>query len=326
MTSPKKIIVKDESSGGRLDIFLSDKLEISRSQVQKMIDKNQIDINGHAPKKYGEKLGQGDIITLVQPKEEMARIQKRIESRGTKNADETQADPMIIFESDDYLIVNKPSGLLTHPTEAKEENSLSGWLLKKYPEIKIIGEDPMRPGIVHRLDKEASGLLVIARTQQMFRHLKEQFKNRTIYKEYDALVHGKIEREEGSIDFPIARSETSEKMAAIPQTKKGLPNETGKEAKTEFFVEKHFINFTLLKVKIHTGRMHQIRAHMLAYNHPVVGDPLYFQKKQKRDWDKKCGRLFLHSARIGFKNLDGEFVEYETELPNKLRFFLTLLT
>ena len=99
----------------------------------------------------------------------------------------------------------------------------------------------------------------------------------------------------------------------------------GKEAKTEFLVEKNFVNFSLLRVKIHTGRMHQIRAHLLAYNHPLVGDPLYFQKKQKRTWDEKLGRLFLHSAKLGFTDLEGNKQEFESPLPKKLEEFLKLL-
>ena len=180
----------------------------------------------------------------------------------------------------------------------------------------------MRPGIVHRLDKEASGLLVVARTQKMFNHLKEQFKNRTIEKEYIVLAHGKVAKDWAEINFPIGRSETSAKMAAMPRTIKGQPSAMGKEAATEFEVEQRFVNFTLLKVKIHTGRMHQIRAHLFAYNHPVVGDPLYFQKKRKNDWDKKCGRLFLHSAKLGFTGLDGEKKYFKSPLPENLKLFL----
>lgn len=215
--------------------------------------------------------------------------------------------------------------MLTHPTQANEKNSLSGWIVKKFPEIKKIGDDPARPGIVHRLDKEASGLLVVARTQKMFNHLKEQFKNRTIEKEYLVLVHGKIERNEGEINFPIERSDTADKMAAVPKTQKGLISDRGKESLTEFWVEKRFVNFTLLRVKIHTGRMHQIRVHMLAYNHPVVGDPLYFQRKQKRGWDEKCGRLFLHSTRLGFADLEGGKVEFESPMPEELILFIKTL-
>jgi 23S rRNA pseudouridine1911/1915/1917 synthase len=306
----------------RLDVFLVSKLKITRSQVQKMIDENKIEINGKTPKKYGEKVKEGDKVSL---KHENIKTLKQKPATITQE-DKPVAEAQIIAETPDYIVVNKPTGLLTHPTQANEKESLAAWLIKKYTEIKKVGEDEMRPGIVHRLDKEASGLMVIARTQKMFEHLKNQFKERTINKEYLVLVHGKVEREEGVIDFPISRSDTAEKMAAVPETVHGQPTEIGKEAKTEFWVEKHFVNFTLLRVKIHTGRTHQIRVHMFAYNHPVVGDPMYFQRKQKRVWDEKCGRLFLHSTKLGFTNLDGEQVEYESPLPNELNNFLDKLS
>ena len=124
-----------------------------------------------------------------------------------------------------------------------------------------------------------------------------------------------------NISFPISRSETADRMAAIPAGEASR----GKEAKTEFLVEKKFINFTLLRVKIHTGRMHQIRVHLLAYNHPLAGDPLYFQKKQKRTWDEKLGRLFLHSTKLGFTDLEGQKQVFESPLPKELEDFLKLL-
>ncbi len=320
MPNPKKIIINETSAGQRLDVFLCDKLGITRSQVQKMIDNKQIEVDGNAPKKYGEKLREGHHITITAVKKISETPKIKI-----KTGEENFTEPEIVAVTPDYIIVNKPAGILTHPTEAKEKNSLAGWIVKKYPSIKKVGDDPARPGIVHRLDKEASGLMVIARTQKMFDLLKNQFKNRTINKEYIVLVHGKVAKDWDEINFPISRSETADKMAAIPETVRGRPTEDGKEAKTEFFVEKRFINFTLLQVKIHTGRMHQIRVHMLAYNHPVVGDPLYFQKKRKRVWDEKCGRLFLHSAKLGFSNLKGDDVEYESVMPKKLSNFLLLL-
>ena len=195
----------------------------------------------------------------------------------------------------------------------------------QYPGLKKVGDDEKRPGIVHRLDKEASGLLVVARNQSTFELLKDQFKNRTVEKEYIVLVHGVVAKDWDEIKFPIERSKTLDRMSALPATQRGLTNASGKEAFTEFDVEKRFINFTLLRVKIHTGRMHQIRAHLLAYNHPVVADPLYFQKKRKDRWDKVCGRLFLHCTRLAFIDKNGERQEFNSPLPKKLSDFLLLL-
>jgi 23S rRNA pseudouridine1911/1915/1917 synthase len=168
----------------------------------------------------------------------------------------------------------------------------------------------------------------------MFNHLKQQFKNRTIKKEYLVLAHGKIETDEGIINFPIVRSKNEERMAALPATpngtlkqmnksiKGGHNYEKSRDALTKFWTEKKYINFTLIRAKIHTGRTHQIRVHMLAYNHPVVGDNIYYQKKQNRKQDKKCGRLFLHSIKLGFKDLDNKDQEFAIKLPDELNTFL----
>ncbi|MFH1292456.1 MAG: RNA pseudouridine synthase [bacterium] len=229
---------------------------------------------------------------------------------------------LIQKEAKDYLIVNKPAGLLTHPTEAGESKTLSGLLVKKYPELAQVGEDPNRPGIIHRLDKLASGLLVIPRNQAMFEHLKKQFQERTVDKEYSVLVHGRVLADENTIDLPLSHSKNTKRIAAVPKIKKGIADDRGRTALTDFWVEKRWINFTLLQVKIHTGRTHQIRVHMLAYNHPVVGDPIYFQKKQKRKWDDELGRLFLHCNKLGFVDLQGKKRVFKSKLPKKLEDFL----
>ncbi len=292
-----------------------------------MIGLEQVLVNKKLPKKTGDNLNAGSVITVIPtPKEEslsvLGKIPRRFGSLGMT--------PTIIAETPDYIVVDKPTGMLTHPTMAGEKNTLTNFITKKYPEVKKVGDPSttkgtgqvnLRPGIVHRLDREVSGLMVIARTQKMFNHLKEQFKNRTIEKEYLALAHEPMARNWDEINFPISRSETSDRMAAIPTGEASR----GKEAKSEFTVEKNFINFSLIRVKTHTGRMHQIRVHLLAYNHPLVGDPLYWQKKQKRTWDEKLGRLFLHSTNLGFVDLAGETQGFESPLPQELSDFLKLL-
>lgn len=324
MAKIKKVSVKKTDALKRLDVFLSEKLKISRSQAQKMIDADLITINGFLPKKTGEKINTKDTINVTSS--EKTREETKSAKGGSALGGESTilSQPEIIAIEKDFLVVNKPSGLLTHNTE-KENFSLAEILCKKYPEIKKIGEDKMRPGIVHRLDKEASGLLVVARTQKMFEFLKKQFQDRTIDKEYAVLVHDPVSADTGIIDFPLERSKNSERMAALPKIVYGHENDLGKKALTEFWVEKRFINFSLLTVKIHTGRMHQIRAHFLAYDHPVVGDPLYFQKKQKRRWDIELGRLFLHCFKLEFTDLEGNRQKYEIPLPKELEIFLKKL-
>ena len=234
--------------------------------------------------------------------------------------------PKIVQVEKDYIVVEKPAGVLTHPTQAMEKDTLINVLLKKYRGIKKVGDSPERPGIVHRLDKEASGLLVVARTQKMFEHLKQQFQDRTIEKEYIVLVYGKMFKEHGVIDFAIDRGKEG-RMVSQPKTDllsvdKVGSAQPGKEAITEYFLEKTIGRFSLLRVKIHTGRMHQIRAHMFAFNHPVVGDTLYLNRKLVKKNQPKLDRMFLHSTRLCFSDLAGEKKCFESQMPEELERYL----
>jgi len=221
-----------------------------------------------------------------------------------------------IFENEDFLIINKPAGLLTHGAPHIKEKSLVDQLLKEHPEISGVGEEPERPGVMHRLDKLASGLLVIAKTQEMFDHLKSQFKKRTVSKIYTALVYGKIEKDEDEITFPIKRSTKGNKMAALPNTCRGKTQEDGRTAITEFEIIKRLINYTLLKVKIKTGRTHQIRVHMAAYGHPIAGDDLYGTKKTKEKNHKlNLERIFLTATELSFMDLKNEKHKFKINLP-----------
>lgn len=245
----------------------------------------------------------------------------------------------IIFENDDYLIINKPAGLVVHGgLGVKEEFILTDWIKNKYPQIIDVGDDPLRPGIVHRLDKEVSGLMLIAKNQKSFNYFKKQFVSRKVHKEYIALTHGKISKDEDVIDFLIRRARDGYKMAAIPSSSKTIheknkpsnrdlgilrAQEESKEAITEFSVLKRFINYTLLKVKIKTGRTHQIRVHLFAYGHPLLGDPLYYTKKTKVKNEKiSLGRIFLTATALSFKDLEGEKQKFTIDLPQELQDFL----
>lgn len=247
-------------------------------------------------------------------------------------------EPKIIFENDGYLIINKPAGLIVHGAPGITEPVLTDWLRTKYPEIGNVGDDPIRPGIVHRLDKEASGLMIIAKNQKTFDYFKKQFQKRRIVKKYLALSHGQISKEEDIISFPIRRSKDGYKMAALPVSSetisdKNKPNnrdrgtlraqDESKEAITEFCVLQRYINYTLLDVKIKTGRTHQIRVHLYAYGHPLVGDPLYWTKKTKVKNEKiKLGRIFLIAYELSFKDSNGEKQKFTIEIPRELQAFL----
>jgi len=247
----------------------------------------------------------------------------------------------IIFEDDNYLVINKPAGLAVHGGGNIKGPVLTDWLIKAYPEIVAVGEDTNRPGIVHRLDKEVSGLMVIAKNNDSFNHLKNQFKDRDITKEYVALVHGKMINEFGTINFPIKRSKDGYKMAAMPlntfdllsrrhPTDRDQGNLDGifkaREAITEYAVQKSFINHALVSIKILTGRTHQIRVHFFALGHPLVGDNLYFNKKSKAQNKKiNLGRIFLFAKKLSFKNINGDLQSFDVDMPNELKSFLELI-
>jgi 23S rRNA pseudouridine1911/1915/1917 synthase len=251
---------------------------------------------------------------------------------------ENKLEPTIIFENNDYLVVNKPAGLIVHGGPGITEPVLTDWLHKHYPKIENVGDDPIRPGIVHRLDKEASGLMIIAKNQKSFDYFKKQFQGRRITKKYLALAHGQISKDEDTISFPIKRAKDGYRMAALPVSSetindKNKPNnrdrgtlkaqEESKEAITEFCVLHRYVNYTLLEVKIKTGRTHQIRVHFYAYGHPLVGDPLYWTKKTKVKNEKiKLGRIFLVAKELTFKDQEGEKQSFSIEIPEELKSFL----
>ncbi len=310
-----------EEKGVRFDFLLAQKLGASRSQAQKLIRNGSALVNDAAVK-VGYEMRVGDEVVFVDTVEPVAV--------DTTTKEEMIRDIPVIAETDEYLVVNKPAGVLVHPTEAGEKHTLAAWLVQHYPELQQIGENPDRPGIVHRLDKEASGLLVVARTQAMFHHLKQQFQQRTTEKFYDVLVYGEVERDYGMITFPIDRGPDG-RMVSRPNIEE-ITLETvssiqpGREAITEFWVERRFVNHTLLRVKIHTGRTHQIRVHFFAYNQPVVGDTLYKQRRfREARGQEPLNRLFLHATELSFTTLDGTRVSYTAPLPDILEQYLTTL-
>lgn len=230
--------------------------------------------------------------------------------------------PSIVYEDNDLLVINKPAGLLTHPVPSPsasygtDPKSVVGWILQKYPQIKNIGDDPVRPGIVHRLDKYTSGLLLIAKTQATFSYLKKLFQERKIKKTYIALVHGELKNDHGIINLPLGKIGTKQTIKI--HGKKELKE---KEAVTEYKVTERFNDYTLLEVSPLTGRTHQIRIHLNSIHHPVVGDNLYGVKKN----GLKINRLFLHAYRLEFLAPSGKKLLLETDLPQELSKALSLV-
>ncbi|MFA5084130.1 MAG: RluA family pseudouridine synthase [Candidatus Paceibacterota bacterium] len=225
----------------------------------------------------------------------------------------------LIYETRDFIAVNKPAGVLVHPIKDSREETLVDWVLKRYPEVKNVGDDPaIRPGIVHRLDRDTSGVILIARNQEFFEYLKNLFKTHQIKKTYLALVWGKLEPKSGEINAPIGIKSGTIKRTVWQKRAKDL-----KEAITEYKVKKYFKDFSLVELNPKTGRTHQIRIHLASVNHPVVGDKLYGFKKTEMPFD--LSRQFLHAFSLEFSAADGHRIKIEAELPEELGMIIDTL-
>jgi len=303
--------VTETEENFRLDVFLAEKLEIPRAQAQKLIKGGKVKVNEAVVEKPSLKIVLDDSVEVMsldrQPK--------------TDNLKPPKLD--ILFEDSDVLVINKPSGLLVHRVGPDDTTpTLVDALLAHDPKIAEVGDAPEeRPGIVHRLDKMASGILVVAKNQPAFEYLKNQFATRTAKKEYAALVYGQIKQDTGEINFRIGRSKRTGKMVAKP-----AGSEEGKEAITEFDLVERYATTSLLQVRIKTGRTHQIRAHLQAFNHPIVGDLLYRNKQMTNIRPIELDRLFLHAAKLTITLPSGEIKTFEAKLPKDLKALLTTLS
>jgi 23S rRNA pseudouridine1911/1915/1917 synthase len=224
----------------------------------------------------------------------------------------------IIYEDDRMFAVNKPAGLTVHKTHPQDPNeTLVDILISDRPYLTGIGEDPLRPGIVHRLDKDTSGAMVIAKDQEAFEMLKRQFQERSVKKEYLALVHGIPKSDAGSIDLPLGKVGTRQTTHI-----KGKRELTVRDAHTEYHVEQRFTDYSLLRVRPLTGRTHQIRVHLKAIGHPVVGDKEYASGKMM---PAGLGRMFLHAERLEVASPAGSRLAIEAPLPETLQNVLNSL-
>lgn len=314
----RKLIITEQFVGYRLDKLLADKFpKRSRSEWKKLIEAGQTKINGRVAKSHHK-------ASLAEVIEWQPMTKKQIFATTQKPVDPllpTPAKLKIVAETADYLVVNKPAGLLVHDAVwPPRRPTVAEAIIKKYPEVLMVGENPVRPGIVHRLDKDVSGLMVIPRSQEMFKTLKRQFQYRTVKKYYTALVYGTMSKAEGVIDFNLARSSDGRKMAARPT------NQEGKKAITEYEVIKEWQNYTLLKVVIKTGRTHQIRAHFAALGHALVGDDWYGTNKNKlKNKELALGRVFLMASELSFLDLAKERQTYAAKLPKQLSDLLKII-
>ena len=279
----------------RLDNFLSKEMDVSRSQAAKMIKAAEVLVNGKE-EKAGYMVKIGDVIDVNHNFEEIKAIPEKM-------------DLDIVYEDADIIVVNKGNGVVVHPAPGNYHGTLVNGLLYHSKLSDINGE--FRPGIVHRIDADTTGLLVIAKNNKAHMNLAKQMENKTTYRKYLALVWGVIPNDTGEIDAPIGRSNKDRKKMAI--------NPDGKGAITHFRVLKRFKNASLVELKLETGRTHQIRVHMEYIGHPVVNDPVYGRRKLIDD-SGQC----LHAKELGFVHpTTGKYMEFDSELPLK---FLNIMS
>ncbi len=231
--------------------------------------------------------------------------------------------PRIIHTASSFVVVYKPAGIVTHEDHQHVDGTLSHFLVQHFPEMRGVGDAPeVRPGIVHRLDKGVSGVVVAARTQQGYEYLKSLFMSRQVHKEYHALVHGVVSKEEGEIARPIVRKRTG-KAAAVTTPPRDA--DSVREAITRYEVMERFLHYTLLRAYPLTGRTHQIRTHLLSIGHPIVGDRTYttkrffvHEKNMKKRFPSLEHRLWLHAYRISFPDSEGRMLAFTAPVPDDM--------
>ncbi|MFA6272287.1 MAG: RluA family pseudouridine synthase [Patescibacteria group bacterium] len=303
----RQIVVDLSEEGNRLDKFLSDQFsDYSRSFLQTQIKNGSITLN-NKKSDPGIKIKAGDKIQMTLREPEKLSI---------KPENNIQLD--ILFEDKDFLVINKQSGIVVHPSESTPTHTIVNALIAYYPNISTVGDDPKRPGIVHRLDKDVSGVMVIAKNQGAFEFLKLQFQDRKIRKKYTTLVYGKMNPPNGMISAPIGRSTSQPNRMSVKKIGEG------KEAITLYKTIKNYHNYSLLEIETKTGRTHQIRVHLLSRGNPIVGDNKYFLKRVTKK--AELGRIFLHANSIQFTGLNGQILRFKADIPTDLKLFLKQLT
>lgn len=316
----RTFITQPGNAGSRLDAFLASLVQDwSRSRLQKLIEDGDVLVNGKTSKS-SYKLREGDEI-------EVELIRPDYETFTPENISLN-----IVHEDDAVIVINKPAGMIVHPGAGVTGGTLAN-AIAYHLELRFDTQHPalstqhsVRPGIVHRLDKDTSGLIVVAKNEVVHENLSEQFRERKVYKSYTALVHGVVKEIKGKIEEPIARDPRN-------RTRMGVVR-GGRPALSIYKVKRSFERFTLLDVEIKTGRTHQIRVHLSFINHPVVGDETYNGGRDKTVADvkaraaiSKLNRVFLHAEQLGFYHpTTNEWIKFNAPLPDELNRFLMLLT
>ena len=294
--------IEAEQAGTRLDAYLASQIEgWSRARLQRLIENEDVLVNGKSSKP-SYKLREHDEV-------EVELIAPAADAFVPENI------PIdIVYEDDTLVVVNKPAGLVVHPAAGTPSGTLANALAYHFQQLP----GGVRPGLVHRLDRDTSGLLVVAKTESALENLSDQFRDRTVYKSYIALVHGRLAANSGKIDQPLARDPSNRTRMAVVRG--------GRNALTLYRVRRGLDRFTLLDVELKTGRTHQIRVHLAWLKHPVVGDETYgagrdntIQDARLRARVRSLNRQFLHAEKLGFTHpKTNEFVKFESPLPTEL--------
>ncbi len=291
-----------ENDRQRIDVYVAQKAEITRSRASKLIADNMVSINGKIASK-NDKLQNGDIVEIEIPDPvELDVVPQNL-------------NLSIVFEDDDLLVVNKPKGMVVHPAAGNLDGTLVNGLLY-HCKGKLSGiNGVMRPGIVHRIDKNTSGLLMVAKNDNSHNFLAKQISEHSFTREYEAVVYGNIKQDSGTINAPIGRHPVKRKQMAVTNT-------ASRNATTHYEVLERFGDFTHLKLRLETGRTHQIRVHMAYLGHPVAGDDVYGPKKIITELSGQC----LHAKKIGFVHPRSlEYMEFDSELPEYFDKFIRKL-
>ncbi|MEZ4640474.1 MAG: RluA family pseudouridine synthase [Caldilineaceae bacterium] len=311
-TTPLTFTISATAAGDRLDRWLTAQLSgRSRAEIQRWIDDGLVLVDGKAGKS-GRKLEPGQTVTVETPPVQETMI-------------EAEAIPLVIvYEDADLLVVDKPAGMVVHPAPGHETGTLVNAVLHHVPDLEGVGGEK-RPGIVHRLDKDTSGLIVVAKNDRAHRILQRQFASRTVHKVYLALLEGQISPEKGRISAPIGRHPVERKRMAVLPADPYTGESKGRSAVTDYQMRGLYTKrltsgevgkFSLVEAVIHTGRTHQIRVHFAWMKHPVVGDTLYGYRRQRLP----IHRQFLHAHQLRFRlPSTKETVEFTSELPGDLQ-------
>ena len=305
--------VSAEHAGQRVDLFLAERWAQaeSRSEVQRIIKAGNVRIDGLVVSRASTKVGAGQVVRAVRAVSGPAKTSTGIVP-GDMNLN-------VVYEDNEIALIDKPAGMTVHPGAGHDSETLVNAAVAHWPRIADVGE-PDRPGVVHRLDRDTSGLLVIALTGETYSRLSEMILNHEITRIYAALVHGHPESSAGVVDAPIGRDPHHRTRQAVV--------EDGRPSRTHYHVVSEYEDFSLLEVRLETGRMHQIRVHLDAIGHPVAGDRTY----GKRQADKKTAvgklkRQFLHASKLEFSHpVTGKQVSIASELPEDLQEVITELT